>query len=98
MKNSEISMPSSIYKERCVEKGKNDRAALIKKDLLKKKKNSKLDNGGRRRMCAECNARSFCLWCYSGKAAGDVYSTEWRAAICMLVCLLMVCSWKDGRN
>jgi hypothetical protein len=38
MKNSEISMPSSIYKERCVEKGKNDRAALIKKDLLKKKK------------------------------------------------------------
>ena len=49
-------------------------------------------------MCAECNARSFCLWCYSGKAAGDVYSTEWRAAICMLVCLLMVCSWKDGRN
>ncbi len=36
MKN-EISMPSSIYKERCVEKGEKDRAALIKKDFFKKK-------------------------------------------------------------
>lgn len=77
------------------ERGKRSRC-IDKEGLIKKKKNSKLDNGGR--MCAECNARSFCLWCYSGKAAGDVYSTEWRAAICMLVCLLMVCSWKDGRN